>query len=88
MAVRYSTPPNGKHSWRDANGANERMALTTTANGGLAVKGTGASSFAGNLSVAGETTTQAILVGAYNRTSHINSDGAFYRKSGQGLYRG
>ncbi|MCO6492331.1 MAG: hypothetical protein J5I98_28190 [Phaeodactylibacter sp.] len=42
---------NGRHSWRDANGTNERMALETAANGGLAVKGTGDSSFAGRLSV-------------------------------------
>ncbi|MCB0095152.1 MAG: hypothetical protein KDE46_05490 [Caldilineaceae bacterium] len=40
---------NGRHSWRDSNGATERMALTTAANGGLTVLGTGASSFAGNL---------------------------------------
>ncbi|NER81909.1 MAG: hypothetical protein F6K42_20555 [Leptolyngbya sp. SIO1D8] len=44
---------NGKHSWRDANGTNERMALNTASNGGLTVKGTGASSFAGDLSVKG-----------------------------------
>ncbi|MBT9314474.1 tail fiber domain-containing protein [Leptothoe spongobia] len=42
---------NGKHSWRDSGGANERMLLTTAANGGLAVKGAGNSSFAGRLSV-------------------------------------
>jgi hypothetical protein len=42
---------NGIHSWRDDNGTNERMALTTGANGGLTVKGTGNSSFAGNLGV-------------------------------------
>ena len=42
---------NGKHSWRDANGANERMALTTAAKGGLTVKGSGKSSFAGNLGI-------------------------------------
>ncbi|AOY82540.2 hypothetical protein BJP36_24120 [Moorena producens JHB] len=42
---------NGKHSWRDANGTNERMVLTTAANGGLTVKGTGNSSFAGNLGI-------------------------------------
>ncbi|MBE9116398.1 hypothetical protein IQ249_10855 [Lusitaniella coriacea LEGE 07157] len=74
---------NGKHSWRDKNGANERMVLTTTADGELTVKGTGTSSFAGNLSVGGTTTTKAAIVGAFNLTSHINVDGAFYRKSGQ-----
>lgn len=42
---------NGRHSWRDNGGATERMALTTAANGGLTVLGTGASSFAGNLGV-------------------------------------
>ena len=44
---------NGNHSWRDANGTNERMLLTTAAGGGLTVKGTGDSSFAGNLQVNG-----------------------------------
>src|SRR5206468_2652312 len=34
---------NGRHSWRDNSGTNERMALTTAANGGLIVTGTGAS---------------------------------------------
>ncbi|MBD2268619.1 hypothetical protein H6F62_07525 [Anabaena sp. FACHB-1391] len=42
---------NGKHSWRDNNGNNERMALTTGADGSLTVNGTGTSSFAGNLKV-------------------------------------
>jgi hypothetical protein len=42
---------NGRHSWRDSNGTNERMALTTAADGGLAVLGTGNSSFAGNLGI-------------------------------------
>ncbi|NEO75576.1 tail fiber domain-containing protein, partial [Moorena sp. SIO4G3] len=42
---------NGNHSWRDTNGTNERMALSTAANGGLTVKGTGNSSFAGNLGI-------------------------------------
>jgi hypothetical protein len=36
----------GNHSWRDSQN-NERMLLTTSANGGLTVKGTGISSFAG-----------------------------------------
>ena len=40
-----------RHSWRDQDGANERMELLTTAEGGLNVKGTGASSFAGSLGV-------------------------------------
>jgi hypothetical protein len=42
---------NGRHSWRDNDGTNERMALTTGADGGLTVNGTGNSSFAGNLGV-------------------------------------
>lgn len=46
----------GKHSWRDINGNNERMALTTGADGSLTVNGTGTSSFAGNLRVSGAIT--------------------------------
>ena len=42
----------GKHAWRDSQN-NDRMLLTTGANGGLTVKGTGTSSFAGNLTVTG-----------------------------------
>ena len=42
---------NGQHSWRDSGGTNERMLLTTGADGGLTVKGTGNSSFAGNVGV-------------------------------------
>ena len=41
----------GRHSWRDANGASERMALTTAYDGGLTVNGTGISSFAGSLGI-------------------------------------
>ena len=51
---------NGKHSWRDNNGTNERMALTTGADGGLTVTGTGNSSFAGNVGI-GTTTPSAKL---------------------------
>lgn len=40
-----------QHSWRDNNGVNERMLLTTGADGGLTVKGTGVSSFAGSVSI-------------------------------------
>lgn len=43
---------NGRHSWRDNNGNNERMRLSTSADGGLSVLGTGQSSFSGPLSVA------------------------------------
>jgi hypothetical protein len=42
---------NGKHSWRDNTGTNERMLLTTGTDGGLTVKGTGNSSFAGKLGI-------------------------------------
>lgn len=42
---------NGRHSWRDYNGTTERMALTTGADGGLTVSGTGNSSIAGRLSI-------------------------------------
>ncbi|AFY37047.1 hypothetical protein Lepto7376_0636 [[Leptolyngbya] sp. PCC 7376] len=41
----------GNHSWRNKDGVTERMKLTTAAGGGLAVYGTGDSSFAGNLSI-------------------------------------
>ena len=74
---------NGRHSWRDVSGTNERMALTTAANGGLSVLGTGNSSFAGNLTIAGITQSQVFDVGGFNRTQHINKDGAFYRYNGQ-----
>ena len=50
---------NGKHSWRDINGNNERMMLTTGADGFLTVNGTGTSSFAGNLRVSGAITPSA-----------------------------
>jgi hypothetical protein len=42
---------NGQHSWRDSNGTSERMLLTTGADGGLTVRGTGVSSFAGSLGI-------------------------------------
>lgn len=74
---------NGNHSWRDASGVNERMKLTTAANGGLAVKGTGTSSFAGSLTVDETLTAQVLNVGSYNRTAHVNGDGAIYRQGGQ-----
>ncbi|OGR42047.1 MAG: hypothetical protein A2X28_03655 [Elusimicrobia bacterium GWA2_56_46] len=48
------------HSWRDVNGTNERMSLNTAVNGGLTVKGTGTSSFAGVVGV-GTTGPQAKL---------------------------
>jgi len=51
---------NGRHSWRDNGGTNERMALTTAANGGLIVTGTGASTFAGYVGI-GTTAPSAML---------------------------
>jgi|GEM_PF-1659412 len=45
---------NGNHSWRDKGGEAERMLLTTAADGALTVKGTGTSSFAGNLNIGGK----------------------------------
>jgi hypothetical protein len=53
---------NGNHSWRDASGTNERMLLTTGAEGALTVKGTGISSFAGGLRVDGNITTKKSLL--------------------------
>ena len=58
---------NGKHSWRDNAGTNERMSLTTAADGGLTVKVTGDSSFAGKLAI-GKTAPASVL--------HIYSDQA------------
>jgi hypothetical protein len=49
-----------KHSWRDLNGANERMMLTTGADGSLTVKGTGTSSFAGNLTIGRNLTVRSM----------------------------
>lgn len=43
----------GNHSWRDKASV-ERMKLTTATNGGLTVLGTGKSSFAGDLTIAGK----------------------------------
>ena len=45
---------NGRHSWRDNNGTNERMVLTTAPDGGLTVTGTGVSTFAGSVIVGGD----------------------------------
>ena len=52
---------NGNHSWRDASGTNERMRLETKTSGGLAIKGTGTSSFAGHLTVAKSLTVSESL---------------------------
>ena len=70
---------NGQHSWRDNNGTSERMLLTTGADGGLTVRGTGASSFAGNLGI-GATTPVAKLevVG----TANVNNGAGYAVKQG------
>ena len=47
----------GTHSWRDHNNT-ERMSLGTASNGGLTVKGTGNSSFAGSLEIDGGLTVK------------------------------
>ncbi len=70
---------NGQHSWRDNNGTNERMLLTTGADGGLTVRGTGPSSFAGSLGI-GATAPVAKLevVG----TANINNGTGYAVKNG------
>ncbi|WP_445626967.1 hypothetical protein [Nostoc sp. DSM 114167] len=61
---------NGNHSWRD-NQNTERMLLSTAVDGGLTVKGTGSSSFAGNLTVTG-----SLSVGvSVNSTTNIDLSG-------------
>jgi hypothetical protein len=54
----------GRHSWRDKNGAHEQMALTTGPDGGLTVMGTGNSSFAGNVGIGMPHPGNALHVGA------------------------
>ncbi|MBE9217559.1 hypothetical protein [Dolichospermum flos-aquae] len=60
---------NGNHSWRDSSGV-ERMALTTESHGSLTVKGTGTSSFAGNLTVTGN-----VGIGTTNPTTKLEVSG-------------
>jgi Chaperone of endosialidase len=75
---------NGRHSWRDNAGANERMALTTAADGGLIVTGKGTSSFAGNVGIGGTLSfTAASTISAAGRL-HISGDEILYllNKSG------
>ncbi|NEQ15747.1 MAG: tail fiber domain-containing protein, partial [Moorea sp. SIO3E2] len=78
---------NGNHSWRDTNGTNERMVLTTAANGGLTVKGTGNSSFAGSLGIGITGPSKKLHVESGElrvRASHNNADadiGAFYAQN-------
>ncbi len=83
----------GNHSWRDKQN-NERMLLTTDENGGLAVKGTGTSSFAGNLTVSGaitpsvgNSTTNGIMF-PENAFGSSSGDAAwirYYRRGGNGI---
>ncbi|MBD2449047.1 hypothetical protein H6G76_18180 [Nostoc sp. FACHB-152] len=70
---------NGNHSWRD-NQNNERMLLTTGADGGLTVKGTGTSSFAGNLTVNG-----SVKFGYESTISNFGTAmmSGFYQNGGQ-----
>jgi hypothetical protein len=63
---------NGKHSWRDNNGTNERMVLTTGADGSLTVNGTGTSSFAGNLTVSGAITAGGSDI-YFTQTNHTHT---------------
>ena len=65
----------GNHSWRDASGATERMLLTTKADGGLAVKGTGASSFAGSLGIGTSTLSGRLTVAGNMRFGAIPDGG-------------
>ncbi|ACC80122.1 hypothetical protein [Nostoc punctiforme] len=60
----------GNHSWRDSQNI-ERMLLSTAVDGGLTVKGTGSSSFAGNLTVTGSLSV-GISVGS---TTNIDLSG-------------
>ncbi len=60
---------NGRHSWRDNNGANERMSLTTGADGGLTVSGTGNSSIAGNLGIGTTSPTAKLEISASATTA-------------------
>ncbi|MEN9868527.1 MAG: hypothetical protein RL748_4117 [Pseudomonadota bacterium] len=69
----------GQHSWRD--GANaERMLLSTAPDGGLTVKGTGASMFAGNLGIATAAAPACRL--EVNGTVAFNDGSGFAVKSG------
>jgi hypothetical protein len=79
---------NGRHSWRDNGGANERMALTTAANGGLIVSGTGTSSFAGNVGIGGTLSfTATSTISAAGRL-HISGDELLYLLNKSGVVVG
>lgn len=62
----------GNHSWRDSNGSNERMLLTTGADGGLTVRGTGTSSFAGSVGIGASTVENP---GGWNKVLDILGTG-------------
>lgn len=64
---------NGNHSWRDSSGTNERMLLTTGTDGGLTVKGTGNSSFAGKVGI-GTSSPGARLEVAGTLTATLNDE--------------
>jgi hypothetical protein len=66
---------NGRHSWRDNNGANERMALTTGDDGGLTVMGTGSSFFAGNVGIGTATPSHKFHVVAVDAVGLFESSG-------------
>ncbi|MEZ4660542.1 MAG: hypothetical protein R2911_23545 [Caldilineaceae bacterium] len=67
---------NGRHSWRDNNGNGERMALTTAADGGLAVLGTGVSSFAGSVGIGTTNPTAKLEVSGAVRAASFQGDGS------------
>jgi len=80
----------GTHSWRDAGGINERMALTTAAGGGLTVKGTGASTFAGTVGIGTTTPKSDLQIGDFgqqqNRYLTFKVDGSNKYSSGLRLW--
>ena len=63
---------NGTHSWRDKDGENERMALTTGASGALTVKGTGESSFGGSLKISGDLKASGTVYAGGNPLAYEN----------------
>ena len=74
---------NGRHSWRDNAGTNERMALTTGADGALSVLGTGTSTFAGQLNVGQVVGSSRLSVSA--STDHLQLRREVTEKSGGSL---
>src|SRR6185503_14896105 len=71
------------HSWRDT-ASNEWMALNSGQAGGLTVKGTGASSFAGNVGIGNANPTMAKLQVNGSQVAYTNEFAFFaYRKGWQ-----